>query len=45
MTGFCDSGFGLQMPKRGKYEADSSKVSGRYRDYSRFPEITAGDKV
>jgi hypothetical protein len=45
MAGFCDSGPGLQTPKFGKCEANSSKVSGHYREYSRFRETGAGDQV
>ena len=45
MAVFCDSGFGLQTPGFEKCEAHSSKVSGRYREYSRFPETAAGDQV
>jgi hypothetical protein len=44
MAGFCDSGAGLQTPKFGKWEANLSKVSGRYREYSRFREAGARDR-
>ena len=36
MAGFCDSVFGLQAPKFGKCEANSPKVSGRYRELFSF---------
>lgn len=45
MAGFCDSVLRLRTPIFGKCEANSCKVSGRYRDYSRFPETGAGDYV
>jgi hypothetical protein len=45
IAGFRDSGAGLRVPNSGKCEAHSPKVSGRYREYSRFRETSARDRV
>jgi hypothetical protein len=45
VAGFCNSAYGLQTPDFGKYEANSRKVSSRNREYSRFRETEAGDRV
>jgi hypothetical protein len=45
MAGFCNLAGRLQTPERTKSEADLPKVSGRHREYSRFPEGRDGDRV
>jgi hypothetical protein len=41
MAGFRDLALRLQAPDFAKWKAHSPKVSGRYREYSRFPETGA----
>lgn len=45
MASFRNSTPGLWAPKFVNYEANSPKVSGRYREYSRFSETDGGDRV
>ena len=45
MAGFCNSAPRLQAPDSANCEANSQKVSGLHREYSRFREARAGDRV
>ena len=45
MASFRNSTPGLWAPKFVNYETNSPKVSGRYREYSRFSETDDGDRV
>ena len=45
MAGFCDSVTGLQTPDFADGGTNSPKVSGHYREYSRFQETDTGDRV
>jgi hypothetical protein len=42
--GFRELAGGLQPPDFTIHEANSPKVSGHYREYSRFRETDAGDR-
>jgi hypothetical protein len=45
MAGFRNTMPGVWAPKFVNCEADSPKVSGRYREYSRFSETDGEDRV
>ncbi len=45
MASFCNSEGGLRTPNSANCNANSPKVSGRYRTYPRFRETPTGDRV
>jgi hypothetical protein len=45
MAGFCNLVDGLHAPDFADRGANSPKVSGQDREYSRFRETDAGDRV